>query len=269
MKPELISIVLPVHNGERYLRESVESCLAQTWENIELIVVDDASTDSTAEIVRSYDDPRIRLITNSRNLGLPASLNAGFAAAAGEFFTWTSDDNLYAPDGIAALVEGLRNNPRAALAYGSFYLIDEQGRVIGKKDCPPPAYLPRENVVGAYFVYRRETAEAVGPYDPDMRLAEDYDYWLRMYRRFPIVRCDADGYYYRVHSASLTGTSRERDILEVARLAQRRHVTARMRLRCLVYSAVDPVAGALSRSVLGSVLRPFGRWWRAFGGRHA
>lgn len=269
MKPHLVSIVLPVHNGERYLRESVESCLGQTHQDIELIVVDDASTDSTADIVRSYDDPRIRLITNPENMGLPASLNAGFAVATGEFYTWTSDDNFYAPDGIAALLEALLSHPKAGLVYGSFHLIDEEGRVIGKKVCPPPAYLPRENVVGAYFLYRRQVAEVVGPYDPAMRLAEDYDYWLRVYRRFAILRCEADGYYYRVHSASLTGTSRERDILEVARLARRKHVTMPKKLRCLVYSVVDPVVGAVSRSVFGNALRPLGRWWRAFGGRHA
>ena len=92
-----ISVVLPVYNGERYLRESLDSILAQTMGDFELIVVDDCSTDATSVILAEYAvrDSRIRIIRNAENQKLPRSLNIGFAEARGEYLTWTSDDNVY------------------------------------------------------------------------------------------------------------------------------------------------------------------------------
>ena len=95
-----VSIVLPTYNGARYLKSSVESCLNQTHKNIELVIVDDCSTDETPDIVRSYNDPRIRYVRNETNQRLPRSLNIGFALATGDYLTWTSDDNEFLPHSI-------------------------------------------------------------------------------------------------------------------------------------------------------------------------
>ena len=268
MNAPLVSIVLPVHNGEQYLRQSVESCLQQTYEELELIVVDDASDDSTPEIVASYKDPRIRYFRNRTNLGLPESLNRGFAEAKGELLTWTSDDNYYGPGAIEALARELMSDPRNGLVYGSFHLVDEQNRILTRKACPPPVYLPRLDAVGAYFLYRKEVHDVVGDYDPDVRLAEDYDYWLRVYRRFRMRLIDADQYYYRVHSASLSGTSSSDRLREVTRRVQRKNNTLGMQLNCSLYILLDPVAAAISRNRMGQVVRPmFSKFWRGLGGR--
>ena len=92
----VVSIVLPVWNGEKYLTTAINSILAQRFADFELIVVNDCSTDKYAVIARGFAaaDPRIRVIDNERNLKLPASLNRGFKTARGAFFTWTSDDNV-------------------------------------------------------------------------------------------------------------------------------------------------------------------------------
>src|SRR5688572_20908989 len=102
----MVSIVLPTFNGSRYLAESIESCLAQTYRAWELIIVDDCSTDETPSIIKSFEarDSRIRSIRNQKNLKLPGSLNAGFAEAKGALFTWTSDDNLYRPNALEVMV---------------------------------------------------------------------------------------------------------------------------------------------------------------------
>src|SRR4051794_21032964 len=101
----LVSIVLPTYNRAHLLKRSIETCLNQTLIDIELIVVNDCSTDNTKEIVEAYKakDARICLITNEKNLRLPASLNKGFENAKGKYFTWTSDDNLYAPNALEVL----------------------------------------------------------------------------------------------------------------------------------------------------------------------
>ena len=95
-----ISVVLPVYNGEAYLKDAIKSILNQTFQDFELIIVDDCSTDRTTEIVKRYVDcdSRIILIQNKVNLKLPESLNKGFSHATGDYWTWTSCDNLYMPD---------------------------------------------------------------------------------------------------------------------------------------------------------------------------
>src|SRR6476660_8627759 len=107
-----ISVILPTHNGTRYLREAIESCLCQTHESWELIIVDDASTDDTPRIIADYaaGDGRIRTIRNARNLRLPASLNVGFSHARGKFLTWTSDDNCYRRQALGEMLAFLEEN---------------------------------------------------------------------------------------------------------------------------------------------------------------
>lgn len=268
MTDSLVSIVLPVYNGESYLGQSINSCLAQTHTDLELIIVDDASTDSTHEILRSQTDPRIKIIMNETNQGLPRSLNIGFQLASGNYLTWTSADNLFAENAIESLLTHIQADPDAGLVYGSFQLIDESGRVIGRKQCPPPAYLAKENTVGAYFLYRREVLTAIGGYDPNLRLAEDYDYWLRINERFAVRIVDADGYFYRVHDSSLTGTSRESEVLSAAKSARRKSLSLLTRTKFLLYSTLNPIAGKLSGSRTGKLLRAsLGGYWRNWGGR--
>ena len=93
-KNNKVSIILPTYNGKKYIRDSIESIINQTYTNWELIIVNDCSTDDTQKIIEEYQqkDKRIIVINNEKNLKLPASLNRGFEEASGEYYTWTSDD---------------------------------------------------------------------------------------------------------------------------------------------------------------------------------
>src|SRR3984957_2046626 len=135
MATPLISIVLPTYNGAHYLRKSVDSCLAQTFTDFELIIVDDCSSDDTGIIADQYaaQDPRVRVIHNDFNKKLPLSLNTGFEQARGIYHSWTSDDNYYAPEALEALVWELRAHPDVDLVYTDYYLVDDQARVTGNK----------------------------------------------------------------------------------------------------------------------------------------
>lgn len=99
---KLVSIVLPTFNGEEFLAQSIESVLKQSYKNLELIIVNDCSTDSTPRIIEEFakKDSRIKIIHNTINQKLPRSLNIGFNAASGEYWTWTSDDNYYLENAI-------------------------------------------------------------------------------------------------------------------------------------------------------------------------
>jgi len=199
-----VSIILPTHNGAKYIRQSIESCLTQTYGNLELIIVDDASNDETPGIIRSYKDPRLKLITHVVNKKLPASLNAGFAASAGEYLTWASDDNYYAPNAIEKLASFLDCHRRVAFVYANYFSIDEHNTVINPVSTEQPQELVYRSALGPCFLYRRKVYEVVGDYDPHLFLVEDYDYWLRVRKHFRMVKINDYLCYYRIHSMSLS-----------------------------------------------------------------
>ena len=154
MSRPLVSIVLPVYNGQQYLRGSLKSILAQTYNNWELIVVDDASTDRTPAIIREFagHDERIRVIRNEQNRKLPTSLNVGFADSRGEYLTWTSDDNLYEPEAIALMVETLDARADVGLVYCNVTNIDEEGKDLGVRQLPGPEAFPENGWICACFL---------------------------------------------------------------------------------------------------------------------
>lgn len=203
---KLVSIVLPVYNGERYLAESIESVLNQTYQNLELIIVNDCSTDATESIILSYaeKDARIIYLRNETNLRLPASLNRGFQYAHGEFWTWTSDDNMYLETAIEKMVQVLEQQPDVSLVYCDYDAIDENGKLLERVTAGQADELLYKNIVGACFLYRRQAAEAVGEYDTKRFLVEDYEFWLRIYLSFRISAHNECLYIYRRHSASLS-----------------------------------------------------------------
>lgn len=208
---DLISIVLPVYNGEKYLRESIESVIQQTYKNWELLILDDCSTDSTPTIAMEYasNDPRIKYNRNKNNLKLPGNLNRGFSLAKGDFLTWTSDDNKFRPNALEKMHAKLVSSS-SDLVYASYQAFDDDGnkRVVFA-DFDGKNHILGSNVVGACFMYTRKAYETVGDYDKNLFLVEDFDYWQRMISKFnPVVISDVL-YDYRVHSASLTSTKKE------------------------------------------------------------
>lgn len=206
--PPTVSIVLPTHNGARYLSAALDSCLAQTFGDWELIAVDDASSDDTAAILAGYAarDARIAVHRNATNLRLPASLNAGLALARGRYLTWTSDDNLYRPAALARMAAALEADPALDLVYARATTIDDDGQAVGAEPIAAPEELARRNVVGGCFLYRRAVHDALGGYDEARFLVEDYDFWLRASSRFRLALLDDDLYLYRRHGGSLTAT---------------------------------------------------------------
>lgn len=214
IKP-LVSIVLPTYNGKKYIRESIDSILEQTFHDWELIIVEDCSKDKTPQIVDEYAmmDSRINVIHNTSNQKLPESLNIGFRKAKGKYLTWTSDDNIFLPEALEVMVEALEQAIDSPMVCADMQYIDECGNITGEPDIPfTPDSIWLQDYVGACFMYRRQVLDRVGEYDTDKFLVEDYDYWLRIsdemgdIRRIPQVL-----YKYRRHSGSLTET-RRRDV---------------------------------------------------------
>ena len=127
-----VSLGLPVYNGEKYLAEAIDSILAQDFRDFELLIVDNASTDRTAEICQAYAaaDNRIRYYRNEHNLGAFGNFNRAFELRSGEFFKWCASDDKISPNFIGACVAALDADPDAVLAYSTTESIDENGNAI-------------------------------------------------------------------------------------------------------------------------------------------
>lgn len=208
---DLISIVLPVYNGAQFLRESIDSILAQTHQNWELLILDDCSTDESPAIAKEYEakDNRIQYHRNETNLKLPGNLNRGFSLTKGNYLTWTSDDNRYRPDALEKMLVELKQS-EAELVYASMQLMDENGNYTNVFTASPngKTRILGTNVVGACFLYTRAVYEKVGDYDTDLFLVEDFDYWQRVFMHFSALAIDEILYDYRQHDGSLTNQMR-------------------------------------------------------------
>lgn len=206
-----VSVVLPVYNGAQFVGKSIESVLSQTYENIELIIVNDCSTDDTESVIRDYakKDNRIKIIENSTNQKLPKSLNIGFANASGDYYTWTSDDNRYKQNAIEKMVKALEANPEYEFVYADYSMVKMDGTLIKKVENAEPEYIRFFCNVGACFLYSKKLAELAGEYNPEMFLAEDYEFWIRCYMHGKFIHIHEDLYYYGMHDNNLTSTRQQ------------------------------------------------------------
>ncbi len=131
-----VTVLLPVYNGARFLRQAIDSVLSQTWKDFELLVVNDGSTDGTAAILESYSDPRIRILSNVQNIGLTLSLNKGLQSARGEYIARIDADDIALPIRLEKQVSYLDQHPEVGLVATGVKVIDERGHVTGSYQAP-------------------------------------------------------------------------------------------------------------------------------------
>jgi glycosyltransferase involved in cell wall biosynthesis len=197
----LVSIVLPTYKRAHVLPHAINSVLNQTYTNLELVIVDDNSPDDTLEVVKSFNDSRIHYLKNEPNLKLPRALNRGFSLARGDYLTWTSDDNIYAPTAIEKMVDALESG-KCDFVYADYYHfvdLDANYQPIAPQhvQLPSQIQLERYNHIGGCFLYTRTLYEKIGDYDPDLFLVEDYDYFMRIAKLFTMHHIPEPLYYFR------------------------------------------------------------------------
>ena len=207
-KEPLVSIILPVWNGSRYLDSSILSIRRQSYSNIEIIVIDDCSTDDSPEIIlkHCHDDKRIVSYRNTENKKLPFSLNRGILASSGEYLLWTSDDNEFDHNHIELLVRGIMNT-NSEMVYSDFRIINENNKFMNISQTENPENLIKGNCIGASFLYKKTIHEKIGFYSEDSYLFEDFEMWIRMFEnRVKMHRISSVSYSYRIHGESLSAT---------------------------------------------------------------
>lgn len=207
-----VTVLTAVHDGERHLRESVESILGQSYRDFELLVVDDASTDSSRVIVESYGDPRVRILHNEQKLGLTASLNRGMREARGRYVARQDADDVSDRNRLEHQIALLDGRPDVALVASHYRRIDDDGLHRGDRFVPtePLEIRWRLLFLNAFahssVTFRREVVDAIGGYDERYRYAQDYDLWSRLARRHTVVAAPEILVSYRRSSDSLTAT---------------------------------------------------------------
>jgi glycosyltransferase involved in cell wall biosynthesis len=195
----LISIVMPTFNGGTYIRACVESCLNQTFEDLELIVVVDGSTDDTEEILSTYTDPRLRTV-KTENRGQAQAMNTGFEIAGGKYWSWTSDDNVYMTDAFEVMAHHLNSHPDDVAVSTDGLIIDHAGNVTNY-----------EEFDWQCFLFRAEAAQKTGPHRKEARILEDMDFFIRL-RHYagPVGRISRPYIKYRLHD-NMTSRTRIRE----------------------------------------------------------
>jgi glycosyltransferase involved in cell wall biosynthesis len=227
--PVRISVVIPVHNAERYIEMTVRSALSSDLSELEILVVDDGSTDNSAKIVRQIGDPRVILIPLCASGGPARPRNIGIARASAPYVALLDADDLLKRDHLSAAVAALERHPEAGFAIGDFEKIDVEGRVLeasvhaGKRPLPPFAREPlgdswhliteRElqrglldhNFIGTSgVVLRKGVLSEAGAFDETLVFAEDHDLWFRLAHRFSALYRDRIGHSLRIRPGSLT-----------------------------------------------------------------
>lgn len=181
-----VSIIIPAYNAEKYIARSLKSALDQTYKNIEIIVIDDGSIDKTAEIVKSFSDPRIRyLYQENKNVG--AARNYGIKESRGKYITFLDADDEYLPEKVAKEVEFLERHPEYKTVYCDTlqYFSEKQGVLFVRKGEHPSGdifpFLLRSSVINLNAIMiERKTLIAVGMFDERPHFPEDWELWLRL-----------------------------------------------------------------------------------------
>ncbi|MGF1491367.1 MAG: glycosyltransferase [Microcoleaceae cyanobacterium] len=222
----LISVVIPVYNGEQTIQETVESVLSQTFQDFELIVINDGSTDSTLDVLSRFSDSRLHVFSYP-NAGLPASRNRGIDRASGELIAFIDADDLWTPDKLESHQQILQDNPQVTVVYSWTDYIDEKGQFLHPGlhiSVQGNAYpdLLRSNILenGSNPLIRRVAFEAVGTFDESLRAAEDWDMWIRLSEKYPFATVPAPQVLYRVSSTSMS-TNVKRQETETLKVIQK------------------------------------------------
>lgn len=213
----LVSVLISVYNGEKTIRETIQSILDQTFQDFEIVIINDGSTDSTLEIVNRIQDSRIKVFSYP-NAGLNASRNRGISHASGEYVSFIDADDLWTADKLEGQLKALQENPNAAVAYSWTDYIDENSQFLRPG--------PHHNFTGDVFakllladfigsgsnpLIRKSAFAEVGNFDESIKGGQDWDMWLRLARRYPFAVVPSVQILYRQYATSWSANARRQE----------------------------------------------------------
>lgn len=208
LRQPLVSIVIPTYNQAEYLEEAIESVLRQKYPNIEIIVLNDGSTDETEGLLTKYQDvPGVDWETQS-NMGQARTLNKGWLRSKGEYLGYLSSDDVLYEGCIEKLVNVLEGDKSCVCAYPDSCLIDKSSRVIKENVCREfsleELVVRQECYIGPGALFRRDAFAVVGGWNGDLKLAPDREFWMRLAMRGTFIFHKETLAGYRLHKASIS-----------------------------------------------------------------
>jgi glycosyltransferase involved in cell wall biosynthesis len=226
-----VSILIPAYNRANYIGETLRCVLGQDYRNLEVLVINDASTDDTVQIVESFQDSRIRLVHNPQNLGLAGVRNRLLELATGDFLAWQDSDDLCSPDRIEKQLKFLEQNPNFLAVGSRASVIDEDGKEI-QKNLIDPLYLEHEDLaVSLCFedpftnssMFMRKSAANGISFDNNFPPYEDYDFWEKISWRGKMANLPDRLIQYRRHGIQTSkNTNLDRDKIYHGQIWSRR-----------------------------------------------
>jgi len=221
VKPS-VSVVLPVHNGERFLGRALDSVRAQTLEDFECVVVDDGSTDRTAEILRQYglQDQRLR-VHRQEHRGVVAALNAGCQLAEGTYLARLDADDIASPQRLRDQVRFLERHPQVGVVGAGIVVVDEQDRPLFRVQYPATdpevrrALLSSSAFAHPVVMMRKDVFVATGGYRAPFLHAEDFDLWLRISERCELANLRKSLLRHRFHRGSVSLNNLQQQVISV------------------------------------------------------
>ena len=208
-----VTVLMAVHNGERYVREAVDSVVHQTFTDFEFLIVNDGSTDKTRELILSCDDPRIRLIENDQNIGQTKSLNRGLQMATGQLIARQDADDNSEPERLSRQVMFMDTHTDVALLGTWYKKIDADGNDIGLRTLPCSSTDIRWSLLffcpfvhSSVMLRKSLVLERVGLYNETLSYSQDFELWHRIARRLPVANLPEYLLKYRISPSSMTST---------------------------------------------------------------
>lgn len=207
----LVTVLLPVYNGEEFLKEALDSILGQTYRNLEILAINDGSTDESLDLLNSIDDPRMRVVTNEQNLGLIGTLNKGIPLASGKYIVRADADDICLPERIEKQVQFMESNPNVGLSgtgFGTFgpgIELTENGFFHADDSEIRFRHLYQIHLMHGTSIWRTSVFMETGIlFDPDFAHAEDYDLFDRISEHTKLSNIPDVLYHIRLHSESVS-----------------------------------------------------------------
>ncbi len=225
----LVTVLMPVYNGEKFLVETIDSVLNQSFRNFEFLIIDDGSTDLSLKIIESYSDERIKIVKNSSNQKIIKTLNIGISLAKGKYIARIDSDDICLPNRFEKQIKFLNENPEIAVVGTDIIFINDSSRIIGKGVTPQLTDKVIKWVMQRRCCIYHPTVminyELVGKelfYCEDYPYAEDYELWLRLSKKYKLANLKDYLLKYRLHDRSLTFLYNQ-NALESALAALKKH----------------------------------------------
>jgi len=234
--PPLVSVVIPSYNYASYLDKRIESILNQTYQNLEIIVIDDCSTDNSVEVLQKYaPHPRVTLVVREQNGGWISANNQGVELAKGEYVLFAQCDDVCDLTMIGRLVESMQSHPSAGIAFCRSLLVDEEGNSLGedyddlepafKETCKSDALITQHQMAMFLFnacvipnlsaaLIRKECFQDVGNFSHDYQVCSDWDWYFRIVKQYDVTYVASSLNHFMQHEATIRSSTKSRIIFE-------------------------------------------------------